>query len=103
MLQDFTSDPDLLLGVAKNYRGSRSKAMRNATGGPSDEVFSPGALQGLPSSSALLAMVQAFIDNEYEFKLDERVRLTTHALQTLAQTLAILDARTSSGLLGSSL
>jgi VWFA-related protein len=85
LLQDFSSDPDVLKKVAKSYNGSVSVALQNATEKQATEAFSLGDLNLPPEFTASL---QDFLATESALELEMRVRMTTQALVKLARTLA---------------
>lgn len=88
LLQDFTSDPSLLLEVVTNYRPKNSAVPYSPTDGPRDGMLPAGAQTGNPLAAGLMESMQHFIENRDELDLDTRVRLTSEALQTLSRTLA---------------
>ena len=49
MLQDFTSDPNILKEVVKNYKGQASPLQESPAGGPDVEMFPPGVFESLPA------------------------------------------------------
>jgi VWFA-related protein len=88
LLQDFTTDTRVLKELAKDFRVERSTIPVNSTGGPRDELLSPGAIQGNPLAASLQEGLQHFLDSEAAYDRCIQIDLTTRALQTLARTLA---------------
>jgi VWFA-related protein len=88
LLQDFTVDTGVLKELAKDFRVERSTIPANSTGGPRDELLSPGAVQGNPLAAGLQERLQQFVDREAQYDMCVRLELNYLAVQTLAGTLA---------------
>jgi VWFA-related protein len=88
MLQDFTSDPEVLRKVVKNLKGEISPVLDNPAGGQEIELLPPGmADSGLVSQDVLTAM-QEFENERVAFQTDIRVRYTLDAMNSLARMLS---------------
>jgi len=87
MLQDFTSDPNVLKEAINRLRGYRSAALDNPTGGQDkDPIVAPGAAAFIPAE-----ILQAMEDSEEErsnLQLDQRIKLNIAVLHEMAKTLA---------------
>ncbi len=93
LLQDFTSDPQVLKQVAKNFRPQRSFVPDNATGGPRDELLSPGALVNNPLAAGIQQSMTRFLANKAEYNFNTQFRMTSQALQAIAHMLAAYTGR----------
>jgi VWFA-related protein len=96
MLQDFTSDPQVLLTALKNYRPQEPilesggpVPASSVAGGPS---VGPGA--GIANSAAVAAdLLRGFQDAQVGYQLDVRVKTTLEAMRGLARTLGGMPGR----------
>ena len=93
LLQDFTSDPEVLKAVVKKLSGKTSPLLDNPTGGPDQELLPPGlADSGMIPDSMLQSMMQ-FEQERTAFQTDLRVRTTLDAMSALARTLSGYSGR----------
>jgi len=97
LLQDFTSDPAVLMEVVKKLRANASPLLDSAIGNQSEVVFPPGALDGAFGTEVgpeqtlrlgLLEMMMKFEQERSSFQTDLRVRYTLAALTSLARGLS---------------
>ncbi len=86
LLQDFTTDPEVLKATVKKLKGKASPVLDNPTGGPDIQMVPGGSFGGLPP--ALEASMASFESERISFQTDFRVRYTLEALTALAQNLA---------------
>ncbi len=93
LLQDFTSDPEVLKDVVKKLSGKTSPLLDNPAGGPDQELLPPGlADSGLIPDSMLQSMMQ-FEQERTSFQTDLRVRTTLDAMSSLARALSGYSGR----------
>ncbi|HMC31386.1 MAG TPA: VWA domain-containing protein [Candidatus Angelobacter sp.] len=88
LLQDFTSDPELLKSVVKNLKGNISPLQDNPAGGPDVELLPPGAADSGLVSGGMLSAMQRFEQERVAFQTDLRVSYTVNALTSIARSLA---------------
>jgi len=85
LLQDFTSDPEVLKKVVKNLKKTISPLLDNPGGGPDAELLSPGAAEILPAN--MVNDLQRFEQERVAFQTDLRVRYTIDALTSISRSL----------------
>ncbi|HEY7404699.1 MAG TPA: VWA domain-containing protein [Candidatus Angelobacter sp.] len=83
LIQDFTSDPNVLKAVVQNLKDFRSPLMENANGGPVKFW-----LEGMPLPAQVKQQVLQFQQETESSQADQRVAITLTALNQLARTLA---------------
>ncbi|HYX53310.1 MAG TPA: VWA domain-containing protein [Candidatus Limnocylindrales bacterium] len=83
LLQDFTSDPEVLKKVIEQFKAPHSPLMDNAAGG-----IQRFWLEGVPLPPNLKRQVLEFQQQTESAQMDQRVSLTVAAFRTLAHTLA---------------
>jgi VWFA-related protein len=88
LLQDFTSDPEVLKGVVKNLKGKVSPLLDNPTGGPDTELLPPGLADSGVMPAQMLSAMQSFEQERVAFQTDLRVTYTINALTTIARFLS---------------
>ncbi len=88
LLQDFTSDPQVLKNAVKNLKNYLSPLQDNPTGGPDAELLPAGAVDSGLVSPGMLNAMQSFEQERVAFQTDMRVRYTVAALTSIARSLA---------------
>jgi VWFA-related protein len=88
LLQDFTSDPEILKGVVKNLKGKVSPLQDNPMGGPDAELLPAGVADSGMLPGQMLSAMQAFEDERVAFQTDMRVSYTVNALTAIARSLS---------------
>jgi len=86
MVQDFTTDPQLLRDAIKNVTMRASPVLDNPAGGNETELLPPGVFEGLDAQEQ--EDLQSFETERTTAQLDIRVHYTMGALQWIAQSLA---------------
>ena len=74
LLQDFTTDPNLLKDAVKNLKGKNSPVLNNPAGGPDITGISGLAQESMPQQ--MLQQVLEFQKEETAMQTELRVRLT---------------------------
>jgi VWFA-related protein len=88
LLQDFTTDPEVLQEVIKKFKGRISPVLDNPTGGPDTELLPAGAVDaGLVPDQMLQAMM-SFEQERIAFQADLRTTYTMNALKAISRSLA---------------
>jgi VWFA-related protein len=88
LLQDFTSDPEVLREVIKKLKGNASSLLDNAAGGPPDELLPPGAADSGLVSAQMLESLMQFEQERTAFQTDLRITYTLNALNAIARSLS---------------
>lgn len=88
MLQDFTSDPEVLRKVVKNIKGEMSPVLDNPSGGQDIELLPPGMADSGLIPEQVLNSMQQFENERVAFQTDIRVRYTLDAMNSLARMLS---------------
>lgn len=88
LLQDFTSDPEVLKNVAKNIKSYSSPLQDNPGGGPDTELAPPGAFDSGMIPAQMQQAMQEFENERVAFQTDLRVQYTLDALNSLARALS---------------
>jgi len=83
LLQDFTSDPQVLKALVKNMKDLRSPLMENANGGPVKFWY-----EGMPLPPEVKRRALEFQQETESNQADQRLAITISALNQLARTLA---------------
>lgn len=91
LLQDFTTDPNLLKDAVKNLKGKNSPVLNNPAGGPDITGISGLAQESMPQQ--MLQQVLEFQKEETAMQTELRVRLTLDALDSIARSLAGYSGR----------
>ena len=86
MLQDFTTDPNVLRDAVKKAASQASPVLDNAGGGPADELLPPGLFETLDAQEQ--EAIERFETERTSAQMDIRVRYTMDALQSIAHALA---------------
>jgi VWFA-related protein len=79
LLQDFTSDPDVLKNIVKKFKGQSSHLL-------GDEIAPPGLSEATPAD--VQEALARFERGHAAFQTDLRVRFTLDALNAIARTLS---------------
>src|SRR5713226_7246936 len=91
MVQDFTTDPNILKEAVKKAEHQSSALLDNPVAGGEDDYYPLGFFEGLtPQAQAAL---QSFEAERISFQTDLRVRYTMDALQSIAHWLAGYQGR----------
>jgi VWFA-related protein len=88
LLQDFTSDPEVLKSVVKNLKGKVSPLQDNPTGGPDTELLPAGLADSGLMPGQMLSAMQLFEQERVAFQTDMRVTYTVNALTAIARSLS---------------
>lgn len=88
MLQDFTSDPEVLRKVVKNIKGEMSPVLDNPGGGQDIELLPPGMADSGLIPAEVLNSMQQFENERVAFQTDIRVRYTLDAMNSLSRMLS---------------
>jgi VWFA-related protein len=91
MVQDFTSDPEILKKAAKSINMNASPLLDNPNGGSDSELYSAGMFEAMPQQ--VQESVQSFVAEQASYQTDMRVRYTMEALQSIARSLAGFPGR----------
>ena len=91
LLQDFTTDPNLLKDAVKSLKGKNSPVLNNPAGGPDITGISGLAQESMPAQ--MLQQVLEFQKEEAAMQTELRVRLTLDALDSIARSLAGYSGR----------
>jgi len=86
MVQDFTTDPNILKEVVKKTGSQPSALLDNPADGSETVLYPPGYFDNLPEQAQ--AAIQSFEAERTSFQTDLRVRYTLEALQSIAHSLA---------------
>lgn len=90
LVQDFTSDPDLLKEAIRSLKSHSSLVLSNPAGTSPETDLPPGSIANatLASVPGLRAQILAFQEEHSAAQTDFQVRLTLKALNSLGRTLA---------------
>ncbi len=88
LLQDFTSDPEVLKKVIKNFKTQVSPLQDNPAGGQDVALLPEGAADAGLVPAEMVSAVQSFEQERVGFQTDLRVRYTVDALSSIARSLA---------------
>ena len=88
LLQDFTSDPEVLKKVVKNLKAHASSLQDNPAGGPDDTLLPEGAADGGLVPAEMVSAMERFEQERVGFQTDLRVSYTVSALTSIARSLA---------------
>lgn len=91
LLQDFTTDPNLLKEAVKGLKGKNSPVLNNPAGGPNISDVPAGMQDAMPAQ--MLQQVLEFQKEEAAMQTELRVRLTLDALDSIARSLAGYSGR----------
>lgn len=86
MVQDFTTDPNILKDAVKKAGSQASTLLDNPVSGGEADFYPPGVFDGLPEQAQ--AALQSFEAERISVQTDLRVRYTMDALQSIAHWLA---------------
>jgi VWFA-related protein len=88
LLQDFTSDSEVLKSAVKNLKGKISPLQDNPSGGPDQELLPPGAADSGLMPAEMFNAMQQFEQERVSFQTDLRVAYTINALTSIARSLS---------------
>jgi len=88
LLQDFTSNPQILKNVVKNLKAQVSPLQDNPAGGPDSPLLPEGAADAGVVPAEMVSAMQSFEQERVGFQTDLRVRYTVDALTSIARSLA---------------
>src|SRR5262249_3395911 len=88
LLQDFTTDPEILKGVLGKVKGKVSPVLDNPTGGPEIELLPPGLADSGSMPAAMLDSMMRFEQERTAFMTDMRINYTMAALSSIARALS---------------
>jgi len=88
LLQDFTSDPNVLKNVVRNLKGNMSPLLDNPAGGPEQELLPSGLADSGMISGQMVDAMQRFEQERVAFQTDMRVSYTINALNAIARSLS---------------
>jgi VWFA-related protein len=88
LLQDFTTDPEVLQEVLRKFKGKISPLLDNPTGGPDVELLPPGAVDSGLVSDQMLQSMMSFEQERMAFQTDLRTTYTLNALKAISRSLA---------------
>jgi VWFA-related protein len=93
LLQDFTTDPEVLQAVVKKLKGRISPLLDNPTGGSDTDLLPPGAVDSGMVSQQMLQAMMAFEQERLAFQTDVRTTYTLSALKAISRSLAGYSGR----------
>jgi VWFA-related protein len=93
LLQDFTTDPEVLQAVVKKIKGRISPVLDSPTGGPDAEILPAGAVDSGLVSGDMLQSIMSFEQERVAFQTDIRVTYTMSALKAISRSLAAYSGR----------
>jgi VWFA-related protein len=88
LLQDFTSDPEVLKTVVRNLRVKISPLLDNPAGGPEQELLPAGLADSGMMPAEMLGAMQRFEQERVSFQTDLRVAYTINAMTSIARSLS---------------
>lgn len=88
LLQDFTSDPEMLKKIVKNLKHQTSPLLDNPAGGPADELLPPGLADSGAVSAQMVQALERFEQERTAFQTDLRVGKTLDAMNAISHALA---------------
>src|SRR5262249_7256197 len=88
LLQDFTTDPEILKGAVGKLKGKVSPVLDNPTGGPEIELLPPGVADSGTMPAAMLDSMMRFEQERTAFMTDVRINYTMAALSSIARSLS---------------
>lgn len=91
MVQDFTTDPNILKEAVRKANGQPSALLDNALSGEEEALYPPGFFDSLPAQAQ--EGIENFEAERTGFQTDLRVRYTLDALQSIAHWLAGYQGR----------
>jgi VWFA-related protein len=88
LLQDFTSDPEVLKKVVKSLKAKASHLQDNPGGGPDDMLLPAGFADAGLVPAEMVSAMESFEQERVGFQTDLRVSYTVSALTSIARSLA---------------
>lgn len=88
LLQDFTSDPEVLREVIKKLKNKTSPLLDNPAGGSDSPILPAGAVDSGMVPAEMLQSIMQFEQERVAFQTDIRVTYTLNALNAIARSLA---------------
>jgi VWFA-related protein len=86
ILQDFTTDPNILKNLVKSLNAKSSPLLNDPTGGGEAKLYAPGVFESLPQQ--MQQSIIAFEQESTNSQTDIRVSYTLSALKAIARSLA---------------
>lgn len=93
MLQDFTSDPEILKKAIENYQPQQQELAKAALPPQSSTIGSVNGGRGAEATQSLTQMLRNFQDIQVGYQLDRRVDITLQAMRALSRMLAGIPGR----------
>ena len=93
MLQDFTSDPEVLKKVLENYQPQQQELAKAAPPPPSASVGSVNGGKGAEASANLVQALRNFQDVQVGFQVERRVEITLEAMRAMGRMLSGIPGR----------
>lgn len=88
LLQDFTSDPEVLRKAAQNLKAESSRLQENPIGGTGAQILPTGFVDAGLIPAQMVASMERFLSEETSQMQDIRVTITLEALRSIARSLA---------------
>ena len=88
LLQDFTSDPELLKKVTRELKGKVSPLQDSPAGGAEPELLPAGLADSGIMPAQMLSAMQMFEQERVAFQTDLRITYTMNALTSIARSLS---------------
>ncbi len=88
LLQDFTSDPEILRKAALNLKAESSRLQENPLGGTGAQILPTGFVDAGLVPAQMVANMDRFLKEETGQMQDMRVTITLEALRSIARALA---------------
>jgi VWFA-related protein len=88
LLQDFTSDPEVLRTVVRKLTVKISPLLDNPAGGPEQELLPAGLADSGMMPAEMLGAMQRFEQERVSFQTDLRVGYTINAMTSIARALS---------------
>jgi VWFA-related protein len=93
MLQDFTSDPEVLKKVLENYQPQQQDLAKASPPPASASVGSVNGGRGAEAAASLTIMLRNFQDVQVGYQMDRRVDITLQAMRALGRMLSGIPGR----------
>lgn len=93
LLQDFSSDPEVLKDVIKRLKNKSSPVLDNPAGGGDAQILPTGAADSGMIPADMLQSIMQFEQERVAFQTDIRVTYTLNALNAIARSLAGYSGR----------
>jgi VWFA-related protein len=93
MLQDFTSDPEVLKQVLENYQPQQQELAKASPPPPSASIGSVNGGRGAEASANLVRALKNFQDVQVGFQVERRVEITLEAMRAMGRMLSGIPGR----------